>query len=589
VDDNGTQDVYRMLLDKLKQAGSQGCPVTAIQDKMSPDWWTGHESLTAAITACKKLPTWVPREGEVVLFTRTDDRVEWDTQANTFRCFDAHNHGNWLEIPRWEAGVVTKLPVQELSPVDLKEMASTGDQSLSYSGFRIEPLSPLQREGPKKPPIVRHKHVPLHAIRPFFLWQECLRGVNEEAWHPNIHHALAAASSFTIVSRYAFKGTWPEATVFAEGLYMGAELILVGDAVRLLPRDVMSNPLLSKPEISKPENIGPVLDIMIITSIRLEFVNLDEAADDDYDDDQPYTTVLHIQGKAFTLDVSRSFDMSGKTSLARPGVDIPVGLAAYGSWYHMLDTSNPKQRLEVPYTRLLGRCHDYTTLQNWFVPAATLPPPPDPNAAAFQPVNTPVATAPIPSPVPNTTSLSSGLIPILAARAFGACNDPRISSATQSGNDDPASQSLVCNAWFWADSRIEQLALPEVNGKFVGEWDPLRSDVSQLRAWHKAIKVLDARKPNVKEGVAPGAGTSGDQQASNGNAGNDDENESSGEEDDEDDQGDDDGMEVDPMMKNMLISPREGGGLVNLRGTGGGDPILLNDDDDDDDDMHMTG
>jgi hypothetical protein len=367
---------------------------------------------------------------------------------------------------------------------------------------------------------------------------------------------------------------------------MGAELILVGDAVRLLPKDLMSNPLLSKPEFAnKPENIGSVLDIMIITSVRLEFVNLDEATDDDYDDDQPYTTVLHVQGKAFTQDVSRSFDMSGKTSLVRPGVELPVGLAGYGNWYHMLDTSNPKQRLEVPYTRLLGRCHDQATLQNWFVPADTLPLPPVPIAAAFQPVNTPVATTAIPSPVPNATSLSSGLIPTLAARAFGARNDPRITAASQSGHDDAASQSLARNAWFWADSRIEQLALPEINGKFVGEWDPLRSDVNQLRAWHKAIKVLGARKANVKEGAAAGA-----VEASNGNAVEGDGGEESSEEEEEEEE-DDDGMEVDPMMKNMLISPRAGGGLVNLRGTGIGDPILLGDDDDDDDDdeMHMTG
>jgi hypothetical protein len=554
---------------------------------MSPDWRATHEMLNAAIASNKKLPSYIPREGEVVLFARTDDRIEWDSHANTFRCLVGRDPGIWSEVPRWEAGVVTQFPVQELSPADLKEMSSNEEHSLSYSGFRIHPLSSVQREGPKKPPNIQHTHVPLHAIRPFFLWQECLRGVNEESWHPTIQYALATASSFSLLSRFAFKGVWPTATVFAEGLFLGPELILVGDAVRLLPKAEMANPLLSKPALAaKPENTrSRVIDIMIVTSIRLEFVNLDESTDDDYDEDHPYTTCLHVQGKAFTQDLSNSFDMSGKTSLARPGVDLPIGLAGYGSWYHTLDTANPKLRLEVPYTRLLGRCHEYTTLQTWFVPAKTLPPPLIP-AVAFQAVNAPTITTSIPSPVPAATSLSSGLVSTLAARAYGARNDPRILPISFPGDDgiDPQ-QTLARNAWFWADSRIEQLVLQEINGKFVGEWDPLRNDTKQVRAWQKALKVLDARKVG---GKSADAGTSAASAApveksivESGNGigvGVEGVDESSEDEDDD--------MQVDPMMKNMLISPRAGGGIVAFGGSGigSGNPIVLDDDDDDDDD-----
>jgi hypothetical protein len=421
VDEEGIPDYYRSMLDKIKAAGPKGVDYENIIDSLSPDWRAGHNMLQGLLTEWQQQPTFVPRVGELVLFSRSE------TSPN-----------------RWEVGVVTQLPTDTSTAKDLNMATFNNSRSIAYSGFRIEPLSDPGKDS--KPFTAQHKYVPLYALRPFICWQQCVNGIPEDAWHPTLKHALKVANSFCLIGKFCYKGTWPEATLFARGLYLGPELIMIGDAVRLVPREIHRQDV--------------VTDVMVISSIRLRFVNLDDANDDDRDNDTPYNTCIHISGRAYTIDRTRSFDGVGDSPATAADSDLPPDLLADGNWFHVVDPRNKKARLEIPYHRILGKCMGRAASQQWF-------------------------QSPDNHPEQRLVDLSQGLTAMRDARAYSRHHDARID--TSAGK-----------AWLWAETRIEQLDLHEINGRFVGPKDDHRTP-QQVRAWRQALRVLDGRRDGLEQ------------------------------------------------------------------------------------------
>ncbi|KAI5367747.1 Putative cryptic loci regulator 2 [Septoria linicola] len=444
-DEEGIPDYYRILLDKVKEAGPTGNVRENIVDQLSPDWRASHQLLQRTLNQWQQQPAFVPRVGELVLFVRTmesDNRIAWHSESKSLRLWTSQG---WRDT-RWEAGVVTQLPTEAVDLEDLLDIPASRTQNVTYSGFRVEPLSEPNNDS--KPFTSQHKYVALHALRSFALWRACLGESDSRLWHPTVKHALSVTSSWSLLGKYSFVGTWPEATLFCRGLYLGSELIMMGDLVRLEPR----------PGDPRQDS---VFDVMAVSSIRLRFVKLDEASDDDYDNGQPYTTCLHVAGRVFSLDPKRSYGNIG-ASPARPGqCDIPQSLAEYGNWFNVTDPNNERQRLEVPYTRVLGRCVSKTALERWLAS-------PNDQGLARKPID-----------------ISQGLSAMREARAYSRQHDSRI--------DRAAGQS-----WFWAEHRIEQLDLHEINGRFVGPKDETR-DKKQVAAWRQALRVLDGKKGSLDE------------------------------------------------------------------------------------------
>ncbi|KAF2170094.1 hypothetical protein M409DRAFT_64459 [Zasmidium cellare ATCC 36951] len=457
VDEEGTPDVYRKLLDRLSEAGSNGISENII-DQLSPDWRAGNEELQSLLTDWQSQPAYVPRMGEVVLFARSvsnGEAIAWDASTQTLRRTDPDSR-SWLDRLKWEAGVVTQLPVEPVGSDDLSEVPKSKKQNVAYTGFRIEPLSEPSND--YKPHSKQHKYVPLHAIRPFSFWKECMGGLPEQDWHATVRHTLATAGSFSLIGKYSFKGVWPEATLFIRGVYLGPEFIMVGDVVRLSPT----------------ESKRPVTDVMVISSIRLRFVNLDQASENDYDNGRPYMTCLHVCGRAFTLDPKKSSDGIAK-SPAKPGEHgLPAWFKSYGQWFHAVDCGDVKAKLEVPYHRVIGRCLEDSAVKAWFSTPTDMVAP-----SSFQAVNSTPATK------FRASDISQCLEGVQEARRYSRDHDARIDRAAG-------------KSWYWAETRIEQLDLHEVNNAFVGVKDEERSQ-KQVNARRQALKVLDGKKGGLEE------------------------------------------------------------------------------------------
>ncbi|KAK5155217.1 hypothetical protein LTS14_006172 [Recurvomyces mirabilis] len=461
VDEEGTPDALRQLLDKLKAAGEEGKVDERIIESMSPDWRAGHSMLMQSLKECAELPGYMPRAGELVLFVRNlsvDDSLGWDEAKRTWRVI---NGGVWAETPLWEAGVVAQLPTEPISARDLLGVPEDKQKSVIEAGFRIEPMS--QPNSMTKTLTKQHKYVHLHAIRPLASWKDCMGSLAEADWHATVRNALMAVSSFCVLGRYHFKGAWPEATIFAHGIYIGAELLCIGDTVRLQHKG-------PQPDIAS--------EVMIITAIKIRIVNLDEANDDDQDSGLPYATCTHVSGRAFTRDPRRSFDGIGKVPIPQDSPNLPAPLTGSGTWYHISDPKKSKARLEVPFQRVAGRWFESVATKAWYTPPKNAAPP-----SAFQAVNARPAIKVNDNDMPSDVSFS--LAEILEARTFSQNHDSRIDRANG-------------KTWFWADTRVQQLDLHEINGTYVGVKDDTRSK-EQMSDWRKALKALDGRQGGIEE------------------------------------------------------------------------------------------
>lgn len=455
VDSEGTLDVYEAMINKVKDAGSDGFVEMPMEERMSPDWRSGNDLSTSTIQEWQDRPRYIPRTGEIVLFIRRLDdakEVQWRPDLGTFGYVYRSSGQSLSEQPKWEAGVVIQMPKEPLTDEDLND-DSAREQSVNYSGFRVEPLS--EPGSHRKPFSKQCKHVPLHAIRPFTYYQECLKSLPEKDWHPSIKHALTVMSSFCVVGRYRYRGVWPNATVFTRGVYIGPELILLGDTIKLMPRIR-----------DQPEDM--VTDVMVVTAIRLRFVNLDFEDDGDSPlaaSGLPYQTCLHISGRVFTLDPTRSFDRVGKVPIDPHSSILPAGLSQYGQWYHYSDPQKASAKIEIPYTRVFGRCFEDTAYTAWFGSQQ-----PSSSRLGKQRAQT----------RESGFNLSRGLRSVVEARRYSIKNDKRIKSQER-------------KTWFWGDTRIEQLDLHEVNGRFVGAKDTMRTK-GEMAKWKTALKALDGKK-----------------------------------------------------------------------------------------------
>ena len=421
MDEENTPDTIRHLLDKLKHG-----PVDQnIVEEFSLDWRASKKNLDEWLARTKAQPSWLPRQGEIVLFVRNlnGNQIDFDNADGTYNMF-SEKESRFIGPPRWEAGVIGQGPSET---VTLEEIVHETEktQNVAYSGFRVEPMS--DPNSSDKALSKRYKYVPLHQIRPFVFWQEFLKGIPEDAWHPTIRNALTVASSIALVDKHSFQGEWPKATISCSGVYIGSEFIGLEDTVRLTPL-----------------NGDTVTDFLEVSSIKLTLTNLDKASDNDYDDGHPYNTTVLLSGRAFTSDRSRAWNDTHGGTLSAHSL-LPKGINGYDLdtlyWLH-----EPDKKYRISFNRVLGRCFDVHPMMMWF---------PSAGGDNQQPASL----------------LNYGLAGMQVARIFSSQNDTRI---------------LGGKAWYWGDTRLEVLDAEMLNGVHSASHDAMRDE--RLDEWYDYAK-----------------------------------------------------------------------------------------------------
>ncbi|KAK2742465.1 hypothetical protein FQN57_005356 [Myotisia sp. PD_48] len=328
VDEEGNRDVYKELVYRLKEKGVLDEP---IKEPDNMDWRAEAKQLRHHLTQLEMQHSFIPRLGELVLWcTSLKGDVLFDFDTETFQMYSQQR---FVGIPQWRAGVVTQVP--DISPL-LRDLFTETKQSsaLNTSGFRIETYP--DSNSTDKSLSCQYKYVPLSHTRPFNLWDIYLQGVPTTEFHSSIENALTIMSSFSMLDKYHFSGNWPNATINCHGIYLGAELLLKGDGVRLVPQDGTDN----------------VTDVLVIENIQLCLSSCDANLSSAYLSESISPRII---GKAYTIDRYRAHSSQKLTHDEIAKSFECTGMGEYGPWYNL---HAPGSTLEVSINQVIGRCFE---------------------------------------------------------------------------------------------------------------------------------------------------------------------------------------------------------------------------------------
>lgn len=403
------------------------------------DWRAERAGMAEYLEALDVRPSYLPRLGELVLWVPDfDGELVWNQKSQSLQIHSPKD-GRWLK-PEWRAGVVGQIPTEETVLQDLVERTKK-QWDLNYSGFRIETLP--DPNGSDKSYSLHYSYVPLKCVKPFNAFELFLQGTPREKLHPSIEHAMTVASSLSLLEKYRFRGTWPNAIIYCRGIFIGAELLVIGDAVRLKPKGYRANESTEKPS---------AVEVMVVKEIRLELIE----CDDDLKSKQLAEKYqVRISGKLYTPDPERA-RISNNGQPARPlslqeMMDIfnVVGMGGYGDWYELHSGST----VDVSQDMVLGRCYEPSAMKLLF----------------------------------NSLSLNYDLHGVVSAREYSRQVDERIPEG---------------RTWFWGDFRTQTLAIESLNGEDVGNY----SETRDVKMWLANLNIVDgiANQADFRAAKQPG-------------------------------------------------------------------------------------
>jgi hypothetical protein len=424
MDPEGTPDVFRDAILKLKGHGTLAKPITETQ---SMDWRAENKALREHIVRLGLQGAYIPRAGEVVLWVpEMKGEIVYEDQSGTFQ-FYSEEEKQFMGVPEWRAGVVGQTPEENVVLEDLIEPMPK-KWAVNYSGFRLETFpDPNSLE---KSASLHYKYIHLRNIRPFYSWSTMLQGVDQKQWQPSIKHAMTVMSSFSLVDRYYFKGTWPNASVYCRGLFLGPEILIVGDTVRLKPKGATLG-----------QELPEVTDVMVIDRIDFRLISCID------DVKSPLLAEKHavrVRGKVYSLSPERAYRAPGQVEPPTPlspdeviNAFQQVGMNGYGSWYPV---QRPGTTSEVSQDMIVGRCYEPIAMKLLF----------------------------------NDQSLGYDLDAMLSSRWWSRQTDNRM----RDGQD-----------WFWGDYRTQTLAIESLNGEDVARY----SDARNPKMWKGVLAIMDGK------------------------------------------------------------------------------------------------
>lgn len=347
-DAEGVPDVLEMMFERLKVEGEID---EEIEEPESMDWRLNQGQIGEWQEEAAKQYAFIPRQGELVLWVQEiPDKCEIHFQVETtsFR-FRHIETDEWGAMPEWRAGVVTELALEPLEYEDLY-LVGNKKRAVTYHGFRIETYP--NPNDLYKGLSYQYKYVPLHHIRPFCFWNDVTVGYAPGEAHPSIHHALTITQGFVPVNRYRFNGKWPEAKIYTSACWMGHEVIVKGDAVRLMPDD--------------DDETCAVHQVLHIRYMYLNFYDLNDRDEEKIG--------MCFMGFRYTTDVRRAYKPEGQEVPPEPvskevvDTTLPKSMKGY-TWWHV---DPPGYSVVTTVQKIMTRCYEAMAMEAWTKHQATI-------------------------------------------------------------------------------------------------------------------------------------------------------------------------------------------------------------------------
>ncbi|EED16811.1 conserved hypothetical protein [Talaromyces stipitatus ATCC 10500] len=408
LDSEGVPDIFRETVTRLSKENEIDEPIS---EPRSMDWRAENKLVREHIVRVGLQGSYIPRVGEIVLWIpQLNGELKYNEQTRSYQIYSPKK-SLFIGNPVWRAGTVSEVP--EKDPVVLDDLIEPTQKKweVNYSGFRVETFPDPNSDD--KSASLQYQYVHIYVLRPFNSWPVWLEGLPQREWHPSIKHAMTVMSSVCMINKYHFKGVWPNASIHCRGMFLGPEMILVGDTVRLKPKGATVNRLSS------------VTDVMVIK--RIEF-RLNSCIEDLQSPNLAKSYSVRVRGNVYSLAPNRAYRKPGEySSLPLNRQEVidafqQVGMSEYGAWYR---THGPSTSVEISHDMIIGRCYEPTAMELLF----------------------------------GHTSLDFDLFGMLASREWSRKTDNRM----EDGQD-----------WFWADYRVQALSIDTLNGDEVGRYSEAR-------------------------------------------------------------------------------------------------------------------
>lgn len=413
--------MYKSAIRRLRESSTLDQPIT---EDESMDWMAENTLLEEHLERVAIQQAYIPRLGEIVLWTPSfEGELRWDPASERIGVYSIKKE-RFVGEPQWRAGIVTQTPREDVSLYDIVE-TSEKQWEVNYSGFRIETFpDPLSTD---KSYSLHYNYVHLKCIKPFNAFEVFMQRIPREDFHPSIEYAMTVMSSFSLVKKHRFRGTWPDASIYCQAIFLGAELLLVGDAVRLKPKGCTADDALE----------SRISDVLVVDEIRLDLIS----CIDDFDSTQMAENYrVRIRGKVYTNSPLRASTLGDRASPGQPmsGDEVIAafrytGMSGYGDWYRLFSG----QVAEVSQDVIVGRCSEPDAMQIMF----------------------------------GSLSLSRDLHGVLMGREYSRQTDQRIAGDKH---------------WFWGDYRTQTLAVDSINGEEVGQY----SEARDVKMWRTTLRVM---------------------------------------------------------------------------------------------------